>query len=615
MCLLRILLIHSDYLEFQPKKKAIESAEEIKSMEPQHIDDCLVVFTAVEKGDSRDEAALIENAVSEIKKVAQQVNAEKIVIYPFAHISSDLSSPDVALRILKELEKALKAEKFEVHRAMFGWYKSFTVSCKGHPLSELSRHIQPKKISPKVEEVEEFLILTPDGKTYDPKEYKFTKKDKDFERLVAKEVFKEPFEVKGTPKYQEYLKKFGIEWEPLSDAGHMRYGPEGTIIFDLIGEYAWTVVKKSGIPTMMVKGTNMFDLSAPPVRTHAELFGDRLYKVSVDEKDFVMRYAACHQQFAMVKDWIISYKNLPFGAFEVADSYRLEQKGELMLSFRTRKLHMPDFHVFTKDVKDSQKVTLKLHEIILNEAKNLGREYVSLYNLTKSYFEKEKDYIMSLVKKEGKPVLLHFVPENKFYWVINIEYCIVDTMRRPREIGTFQIDIGNAKRFEITYRDENDQKQYPPIIHTALIGTIERYLYTVLDSIVMMEKQGKKPMFPVWLSPIQVRIIPMGANLLDKANEIADKIEQAGFRVDIDDRDEKLSYRMREAETKWVPYIVVLGEQEVKSGTLSVRIRANKENVKITEEDLIKRLIDDTQGYPKRELTIPRLLSQRPGYR
>jgi len=136
------------------------------------------------------------------------------------------------------------------------------------------------------------------------------------------------------------------------------------MLLDLISEYSWSAVNSVGMPILQVKGTNMFDLAVPAVKEHADLYGSRLYRLELENKSFVLRYAACHQQFAAVRNWALSYRHLPFGTFEVADSYRLEQTGELLLLFRLRKLHMPDCHIYCKNLADAMDVTLKLHDKI-----------------------------------------------------------------------------------------------------------------------------------------------------------------------------------------------------------------------------------------------------------
>ena len=394
-----------------------------------------------------------------------------------------------------------------------------------------------------------------------------------------------------------------------------RYGPEATLIFDLIADYSWNLASRVGIPVLQVRGTNMFDLSVRAVKEHADLFGSRLYKIDLDEKSFVMRYAACHQQFAMVKDWTISYRNVPFGTFEVADSYRLEQSGELLLCFRVRKLHMPDLHIYCLDLENAKEVSIRTHRVIYEEIEKLGRDYVSVYNTTRSFFEGHRQYFMELARLERKPILLNFVPEGIYYWVLNIEYHIIDELDRPREIATFQIDMGNARRFNISYVDQNGAKQYPPIIHTALIGTVERYVFTILDNCAKMEQQSKKPELPLWLAPSQVRIIPVTREFLPFADELAKKLNGGRARADVDDSDETVDRRVRDAEMLWIPYIIVVGSREKSGKKLTVRFRETGEQRKMTIEELASEIRERTGGYPFRPLTIPLHVSARPAYR
>lgn len=132
---MRILLIHSDYINYKTKSKT-KIAEDIEDKQKSmHFENSLVVFTAVEKQDEEDPQAVVENAVKEIKDVFSKVKADNIVIYPYAHLSSSLSSPDIAKKILKEMKEVLAADGLKVERVPFGWYKSFELSCKGHPLS------------------------------------------------------------------------------------------------------------------------------------------------------------------------------------------------------------------------------------------------------------------------------------------------------------------------------------------------------------------------------------------------------------------------------------------------------------------------------------------------
>ncbi len=612
---MKLLLIHARRFSYKVTGKAIEEPEALSedARESGVSENALVVFTTVEK---EDDEAVVEQAVNEIKDVVEKVKPAHIVLYPYSHLSNKLASPQKALDILKKLHSLLKKEYGGeiVLRAPFGWYKAFQIECYGHPLSELSKSIEKTKAGEIIRrEIEkEYVIITPDGKVYDPREFDYTGYE-ELKILVDKEVFGKELPG-GVNKVNDYCRKFGFEWEPYSDHGHMRYGPHAALMIEAIGQYSWIVARSLEIPVFKILGTNMFDLSKKPVYEHAKLFGDRLYEIESDGKRYVLRYAACHQQFAMLKDWIISYRNLPMGMFELADSYRLEKRGELNICFRMRKFYMPDLHILTRDLKEAIEISKKVQEKIFEEARKVGREYVALYNITRDFYEKYFNEILEFIKREGKPVLAAIIPAGIYYWVLNVEYHIIDNLKRPREIATFQIDVGNGERFGITYVDENDEKKHPIIIHTAIIGSVERYLYMVFDTAAYMELQGETPYIPTWLSPIQVRLIPLSKEQMNYTLEIANALIDKGFRVDIDDREESLGKKIREAAKEWIPYIIVIGKREVESKTLNVRIRRTNDQVVMTLEDLVNRLEEETKGYPKVIQTLPLMVSQRPSF-
>jgi len=608
-------LLHCEHFQYATREMAIKNPEPLESNERGEFQNVLVVFCTVEKEDESDHEQVVREVSKSVAEVARSVHTNSILVYPYAHLSSSLASRDPAIKILRGVSESLRADGFEIHRSPFGYYKSFQLHCLGHPLSELSRTIRPGQTKPEPQPIETYYkILSLDGNLYDPAEYQFKSGEDEFRTLVEKEALKRELSG-GEPRFLEYCKKFGIEWETFSDQGHMRYSPEGVMIFDLISEYSWDAITSIGLPILQVKGTNLFDLSVPAVKEHADLFGSRLYRIEAENKSFVMRYAACHQQFAAVRNWSLSYRHLPFGTFEVADSYRLEQSGELLLAFRLRKLHMPDCHIYCKNLEESKQVTLQLHNKIYQEIGKLNRDYVSVYNITESFLNANKDYVMELVRREGKPVLLNFVPEGIYYWVLNIEYHIIDELERPREIATFQIDIGNAKRFDISFADDTGQKIYPIIIHTAVIGSIERYLFTVLDECAILEAKGIKPSLPTWLSPTQVRLIPVKPDLVEFTKTVAQELANVQVRADVDDRNESLDKRVREAERNWIPYIVIVGQREMNTRSYAVRRRRDGAKYEATVAQLEKEISELTKGYPRSTLKLPELVSRRPGYK
>jgi len=605
---MRILAIHARTFSYDIVKPAIEEPEGVSSDLKKQFENVLVLFTSIENTDEPD---LVEDAVAEIRGLIEQIKPAEVLIYPYAHLSADLAPADKAVEILNKLhEKASSSLQIPVHKAPFGWYKSFKLECYGHPLSELSRTITRRSTAQRRPIEKKYFIMTKDGELLKPEEFDYSEYP-ELRVLVDKEVYGRELEG-GENRVNDYSKKFGFEWEPMSDHGHMRYNPPAVVIMDAVSRYSWQVARSLGIPVFRVMGTNMFNLKARPVYEHAVLFGDRLYELQVDNEKYVLRYAACHQQFAMMKDWIISYKDLPFGVFEVADSYRLEQRGELSILFRTRKFYMPDLHILTRDLSEAVEVAKKVQAKIHEEAAKLGRKYIALYNVTEDFLSENRDKLLEFVKNENSPVLIAVLPAGVYYWVINVEYHIIDNLQRPREIATFQIDIGNGKRFGITYTDEKGEKKHPIIIHTAIIGSVERYIYMVFDTAALMEKQGKVPYIPTWIAPVQVRVIPVSREFLDYAVKVYEEIAKHGIRVDLDDRDLSLGKKIREAAMNWVPYIVVVGQREVETGTINVKIRVNNDQRVMSIEDLVSRVHEEIKGYPQVELTLPGKLSTRP---
>jgi len=620
---MKLLFWHSDYIKVKPTKEALKEKDEKFEIEEKN--EPLVVLVSIEKDDEK----FLDFAVEEIEEVFNQVKAKSIVVYPYAHLSSNLESPTKAKELLSKIVEKLKEKGYQVKKAPFGWYKEFEVRVKGHPLSELSRTIdeeyfnkkQAKKTKETKKEEGKFIVIDEKGNELSIEEALKTV-PKELKTLIEKEVLKKDTSKKIPINYNEIFKKFGFEWEELSDSGHMRLNPKAALMYDLASEYIRKQVHKrgreKGINIFEIKGTNMFDLNFPAIKTHALLYGDRLYTIETEKREFVLRYAACFQQFAMAKDWQISHKHLPFGMLEVADSYRLEQRGETELLFRLRKFTMPDWHIFCKNEEEAKEYLLRIHEIIMDEMeKKIGKTYCLLINVSdEETYQKYKDYLKKIAKSINRPVLVYIYPkEEKRYWTINIEYHIIDNKNKAREIGTVQIDIGNWKRFGITYTDKDNKEKGVIILHTAILGTVERFLYSLFDKAIENMLKGKKPYLPLWIAPIQVRIIPITEKHMDYAKEVLKKLIENKIRADLDDRDIRFSKKIAEAEKEWINYIVVIGDKEIENKKLSVKVRElDDKNKEYDLEELIKEIKEKTKDYPNKELTMPEFLSLRPKF-
>ena len=195
---------------------------------------------------------------------------------------------------------------------------------------------------------------------------------------------------------------------------------------------------------------------------------------------------------------------------------------------------------------------------------------------------------------------------------INYEFNFVDNLDKASALRTDQIDIENGERYNIRFVDRNGKSRHPLILHCSPSGAIERVMYALLEKAEFDKKDGMVPMLPLWLSPTQVRVIPVSDEFLDYAMEITDNLRKNNIRADIDDRTLHVGKKIREAEVEWCSTIVVIGEKEIKSKKLPVRVRGKKELVEMTTTELIDYIKKKTWGMPFQQLPLPKRLSKRP---
>ena len=604
---MRILLIHSDYLNYNVKNKT-PVAEEIEDAKKQGaFDESLVVFTAVEKDDENNPQGIVKNLVKEVIKTNDQVKAENIVLYPYAHLSSSLSSPKVAVQVLKDAEEALNAEGLNVKRVPFGWYKAFEISCKGHPLSELSRTITAEEEDE--EEVEKkpssWSILDGD-KIIDIDDLKF--ENDQLEKLVSYELGTGASDAGEPPHVKLMREKELCDYESASDVGNLKWFPKGRLVRDLLADYVYNLVVDQG--AMPIETPIFYDLDNEAINVHAAKFGERQYRTDT-KKNLMLRFACCFGAFRVMADPFITWKNLPAKLYELSTySFRFEKKGEVVGLKRLRAFTMPDFHSFCADMESTLEEFSKQTDMCIQTGVDLDVNYEIIFRATKDFYDENKDWMYSIGKKIGKPVLLEILPERKHYWSCKIDFAAIDYLGRPIENPTVQIDVESGKRFDITYLGEDGKEHYPTILHCSPTGSIERVICSLLEK-TAIELDEKAPMLPTWLSPIEVRIITVGEDHKDFANELYDKINAENIRVDVDDRDESVGKKIRNAATEWIPYIFVVGDNEKESGVFSVTVRETGEKVDMTVDELIKEVLDKTKGMPYRGLPLPKDISTR----
>lgn len=604
---MRILLIHSDYLNYNVKNKT-PVAEEIEDAKKQEaFDESLVVFTAVEKDDENNPQGIVKNLVKEVIKTNDQVKAENIVLYPYAHLSSSLSSPKVAVQVLKDAEETLIGEGLNVKRVPFGWYKAFEISCKGHPLSELSRTITAEEEDEEeVEKKPSSWSILDGNKLIDIDDFKF--ENDQLEKLVSYELGTGASDAGEPPHVKLMREKELCDYESASDVGNLKWFPKGRLVRDLLADYVYNLVVDQG--AMPIETPIFYDLDNEAINVHAAKFGERQYRTDT-KKNLMLRFACCFGAFRVMADPFITWKNLPAKLYELSTySFRFEKKGEVVGLKRLRAFTMPDFHSFCADMDSTLEEFSKQTDMCIQTGLDLDVNYEIIFRATKDFYDENKGWMYSIGKKIGKPVLLEILPERKHYWSCKIDFAAIDYLGRPIENPTVQIDVESGKRFDITYLGEDGKEHYPTILHCSPTGSIERVICSLLEK-TAIEIDEKAPMLPTWLSPIEVRIITVGEDHKDFANELYDKINAENIRVDVDDRDESVGKKIRNAATEWIPYIFVVGDNEKESGVFSVTVRETGEKVDMTVDELIKEILDKTKGMPYRGLPLPKDISTR----
>ncbi len=618
---MRILQLHCDHIEYTPTKKEIQSAEDIENPQTQRLEDLVVVFVAMENG---DDSSVAQNALSQIKVSMEKIGCKKLLLYPYAHLSSNLAKPSIAMSLLKEMEDS--SSELEVSHSPFGWTKSYKIQVKGHPLAESFKVVtkDSQNAKPAEELTSDALkgeskirsfwkILSPDGTMTNIGDFNFSKYPK--LEVLAKYESAKIRKVDQPPPHVALMKKMGIsDYEPASDSGNMRFYPNGRLIKSLIERYVTDRVKEYG--GYEVETPIMYDSEHPSMVSYFNRFPARQYNIDSEGKKLFLRFAACFGQFLMANQFQLSYKNLPYKLYELTRySFRREQSGELVGLRRLRAFTMPDCHAFCKDMPqaiDEIKIRFDLSQSVLRELGICESDYEMAIRFTEDFYNENKSSIEDLVKRHGRPVLVEMWKEKFFYFVLKWEFNFIDGLGKASALSTDQIDVENGDRYGIEFVDENNTKQNPIILHNSPSGAIERIIYALLEKAAKDSYEGRKPQFPLWMAPTQVRIIPLKDEFNTFAETLADKISANDVRVDIDDRNESIGKRIREAEKEWIRYILVIGDKEVNSLNLSIRDRQTGDVRDLTFDDFINEIEDQTKGKPFTGLNQPKYLSKRP---
>ena len=620
---MRILLLHSDFIEYQSISKEVPTAEDIPSKSKEKIDEVIVALIAVEKD---DDESIIGDVCKELKTYGETIKCDNLLIYPYAHLSSDLATHSKAHALLISIENNTRDLFKNVNRAPFGWTKSFNIKIKGHPLAEHAKTIQ-KKSGSKTESTAESIalksedvlnstwyVLVPGGSLTPINDYTFEKESL-LKKLADYELSKKRTVVE-VPPHVKLMKRLAIaDYEPSSDGGNMRFYPKGRLMKSLIETYVTSMVHEYG--GIEVETPVMYDSNHPSIHSYFNRFPARQYNLQSDNRQLFLRFAACFGQFLMAKDFQISYKQLPLKLYELTRySFRREKSGELVGLRRLRAFSMPDCHAFCKDIDQAKEEFVKRFELSLNVLEGLGispnDDVDMVIRFTSDFYEQNKEFIATFATRLKKPILVEMWKERFFYFIVKWEFNFVDSLGKAAAMSTDQIDVENGERYKIEFVDSDGEKKYPIILHNSPSGAIERVIFALLEKTVRDANTGKVPTLPLWLTHTQIRIIPVSSKHLEFGEKILDELNKNNIRADIDDRELSVAKKIREAESEWIHFILVIGDKEVDGKELVVRERLVKSQYNMSLVNLIERIKLEISDKPYLPLNLPSYLSKRP---
>lgn len=571
---MKALNLHCDYIKFKALKKALKNVDEFAPEQnlKGEAKDVLVVMIAVEKSDS-NVSEVVQKFVEDLKGISSQINTKNIVLYPYAHLSKSLGNPDLAVRILNEVEKVLKKEKFSVVRAPFGYYKEFELKVKGHPLSELSR---------------EFVIEGDEEYTKEDHEKLLKKLSK-----VKMSTNKAPNGLKTNIELGRDLDLYVIS--EVVGPGLPLFTPKGATIKREIERFAVDEELKRGYlhtDTPIIAKSDLYKISG-----HWQHYKKDMFVLDVNGEKYALRPMTCPFQFVLYKRKPRSFKELPLKYAEIADLFRKEKSGELRGLTRVWQFKLADAHVICspEQLEEEFEKVLDLIKYVMDKIGLYEKDF--WYRFSRwDPSEKGDKYIQNprawkssekMMKKILDKLKIDYVEakgEAAFYGPkLDVQY--KDVFGKEDTMFTIQIDFALPEKYDMTYKDKDNKEKRPMVIHRSSIGAPERLMAFLLE-----KTQGS---LKTWLSPIQVKILPMSEGNVKYSKALLEKLHEKGIRVEIDERNESIGKRVKTALLQKIPYLLTVGEKEEEAGEVAIRARGSKEIKNMKVDDFVEMILDE----------------------
>jgi threonyl-tRNA synthetase len=560
---LKILQLHVDHIEYRPVKKELASAEDISDPRPVREGDLLVLFVAVETG---DDGEIAKKAIADAKKFADNLKVRGIMIYPFAHLSQNLARPADALSVLKDMENDARSTGLETFRAPFGWNKALEVRVKGHPLAEMSRSYGAQS------QTQAQVIVAPkQERQLSEHELLARIKRSDFAGLAETD-----HRIIG-----EKLDLFSFQ-EP--SPGMVYWHRNGLILYETLKNFLRSELDKLGyqeISTPALANTVLWEVSG-----HSAHYKDNMFLTQLGDEEFGMKPMNCPATFLIYKCRKWSYRELPVKYSTFDPLYRNELSGVASGLFRVKVLTQDDAHIITTKEKgpEAVKEIISLMERIYSvfglpykmklstrpdDSMGSSEEWEEATNILKGVLE-EKGVKYEIKEKEGN------------FYAPKIDVDIKDSLGREWQCATIQADMQMPKKFKLAYTGEDGKEHTPLVVHRTILGSLERFIGVILEHY--------KGRLPVWLAPVQARVISISENQVEYGQKILSEVVKAGVRADGDFESSTLGSKIKVAQLLQIPYMVIVGEKEQSNQKIAVRDRKGKTDYEVVPQEFLSRL-------------------------
>jgi len=401
--------------------------------------------------------------------------------------------------------------------------------------------------------------------------------------------FLEEAEKRDHRKLGKQLDLFNI-FQEEAGAGLVYYYPKGAVLRETIENFLKSEHRKRGYETVIIPHiakANLWHTSG-----HFEYYRDNMYSLKVDEQDYVIKPMNCPGHILIFKRKLRSYRDLPIRYFELGTVYRHEKSGVLHGLLRVRGFTQDDAHIFCthEQLKDE---IIKVIDFAFDMMKVFGFEYeINLSTRpekfvgTKENWEHATDALINALKSKGEK---YTIDEGAgVFYGPKIDIKLKDAIGRLWQGPTIQVDFQLPERFDLTYTGVDGKEHRPAMIHRVVLGSMERFIGALIEHYAGA--------FPVWLSPVQVVILPIADRHLEYASKIKNELLGSEIRVEVDDRREKIGLKIREAEMQKMPYMMIVGDKEMSSNTVSLRARHKGDVGSVKLDEFISSVKEEIAG-------------------